>query len=83
MKKYLGLALIFLEYPLVVMSHKIDPSSLAGAGLDLWVLLFSVFYNSFMMVIGLRNWKKGIFPKLYLIVSIVSVIVLYYWFTHV
>ncbi len=83
MNKYLGLALIFLEYPLVVLSHKFDPSSLAGAWLDLWVLLFSVIYNSFMMVIGLRNWKKGIFPKLYFLASIVSVIVLYYWFTRV
>ncbi len=64
MKKYLGLALIVLEYPMVVISHKIAPSSLAGAGLDLWVLLLSVFYNSIMMVTGFRNWRKGIFPKL-------------------
>jgi hypothetical protein len=83
MKKYLGLALIVLEYPLVVLSHKIDPSNLAGAGLDLWVLLLSVFYNSLMIVIGFRNWRKGIFPKLYLITSIASIIVLYCWFTHV
>ncbi len=83
MKKYLGLTLIFLEYPLVVLSHKIDPSSFAGAGLDLWVLLFSVIYNSFMMVIGVRNWKKGIFPKLYFLASITSIIVLSHWFTHI
>jgi hypothetical protein len=78
MKKYLILVLIILEYPLVLIAHKIEPTDMAGPGLDLIAIATVFFYDIFLVWTIIRDWSKSIFPKLYLIVFIISTYLLYH-----
>jgi hypothetical protein len=72
MKKYLILFLIILEYPLVLIAHKIAPTDMAGPGLDMIAFGVIFIFDIFILQTIDTNWRKSIFPKLYLIALIIS-----------
>jgi hypothetical protein len=74
----MALFLIVIEYPLILIGHKIEPTNLAGPGWDTPIFLLSIIYNLVMIRIGIRNWNKGIIPKLYVVISILSFILIGY-----
>jgi hypothetical protein len=72
MKKYFILVLIILEYPLVLIANKIEPTNMAGPGLDLPVLAIVFIFNIFVVLGIKKDLNNGFFPKLQLIVFIIS-----------
>jgi hypothetical protein len=80
MKKYLILVLIILEYPLVLIAHKIEPTDLAGPGLDLIAIAAVFLYDIFIVWTIIIDWRKGILPKFYLVGFIISTYLIYHWF---
>ena len=70
MKKYLILVLIILEYPLFLIANKIEPTNMAGPGLDLIAVAIIIPYDIFVVRTIKRDWRYDIFPKLYLIAFI-------------
>jgi hypothetical protein len=72
MKNYLLLILILLEYPLFRIARKIDPTNMAGFGLDMIPAIAAFIYNIFIVWTIKRDWDKGVFPKLYLIAVVIS-----------
>jgi hypothetical protein len=79
MKKYIILALILLEYPLVVVARKIEPTDLAGPGLDMIAVAAVFFYDIFIVWTIKRDWRYDIFSKLYLVAFIISTYLVYHW----
>jgi hypothetical protein len=53
-----------LEAPLFILGYEIAPTSLAGPGLDMGVLLLSIIFNLVMLIVAIRNWRKGLIEKL-------------------
>jgi hypothetical protein len=77
-QKYPILILIILEYPLILIAHKIDPTNLAGLGLDFILLFLFVAFNILMIVLGTLSWQKGPLPKLIILGSIVSLLLFWH-----
>jgi hypothetical protein len=65
-----------LEALLFILGYEIAPTSLAGPGLDMSVLLLSIIFNLVMIIVAIRNWRKGLIEKLYIIAILFSFTVL-------
>jgi hypothetical protein len=77
MKKYLILVLIILEYPLFMITRKIEPTNLAGPGLDIIAFVVAIVYDIFVIRTIERDGRKSIFSKLYLIALIISTFLIF------
>lgn len=72
MKKYLILVLIILEYPLFMIARKIEPTNLAGPGLNIIAFVVAIVYDIFVIRTIEKDGRRSIFSKLYLIALIIS-----------
>jgi hypothetical protein len=81
-QKYPFIILVILEYPLVLIAHKIDPTNLAGLGLDIPLMFLFIAFNILMIVSGIIIWKKGLLPKLTILVSVISFLLFWHWWNQ-
>jgi hypothetical protein len=82
MKNYWLLIPVLLEMPLILLAHKIGPTSEAGPGLDFFGWLFAMLYDVFIIIFLLKRWKKDLTTALYIAAMIVSGIWFYLWFIN-